>query len=98
MLSYLRSLVDIAQSNPPNGRWNMFAYGPPILTTDTYPDDLDTTTVALLTLDIPEHVKHKTMDDMLNYMNSDGLLYVGEALRIVAYYMLSTDTDSAVLF
>ena len=55
----------------------MFAYGPPVLTTDTYPDDIDTTTLALLKLDVTEDVKHKTMDDMLQCMNPDGLVYVG---------------------
>lgn len=59
----------------------MFAYGPPVLTTDTYPDDLDTTTLALLKLDVTEDVKHKTMDDMLQYMNPDGLVYVSDPRR-----------------
>lgn len=56
----------------------MFAYTAPVLTTDTYPDDLDTSTLALLILDTPEKVKHKTMDDMLQNMNPDGLVYVSD--------------------
>lgn len=73
---YYSSLVQIGQPNPPTGRWNVFAYSAPVLTTDTYPDDLDTSTLALLILDISEEVKHKTMDDMLQNTNPDGLVYV----------------------
>ncbi|KAH0428644.1 hypothetical protein CcaCcLH18_08910 [Colletotrichum camelliae] len=68
-------LVHIGQTNPETGHWNVFAYGPPVLTTDTYPDDLDTTTLALLKLDVPKSIKEKTMDDMLQFMNPDGLAY-----------------------
>ncbi|KAH8126190.1 HAD-like protein [Trichoderma asperelloides] len=68
-------LVHIGQLNPSNGRWNVFPYGPPVLTTDTYPDDVDTTALALLKLDVPDAVKHKTMDDILENRNSDGLVY-----------------------
>ncbi|PTB36219.1 hypothetical protein M441DRAFT_151448 [Trichoderma asperellum CBS 433.97] len=68
-------LVHIGQLNPPNGRWNVFPYGPPVLTTDTYPDDVDTTALALLKLDVPDVVKHKCMDDILENRNSDGLVY-----------------------
>lgn len=56
----------------------MFPYGPPVLTTDTYPDDVDTTALALLKLDVPDVVKHKCMDDILENRNSDGLVYVGK--------------------
>ena len=56
---------------------NMWAYGPPQLTTESYPDDLDTTTLALLQLDIPANARHKAMDGMLQFLNPDGLFYVG---------------------
>lgn len=72
-----RDFVHIGQLNPSNGRWNVFPYGAPVLTTDTYPDDVDTTVLALLKLDVPDAVKHKTMDDILENRNSDGLVYVG---------------------
>ncbi|KAJ0301589.1 hypothetical protein COL516b_007560 [Colletotrichum fioriniae] len=68
-------LVDIAQLDSPSGRWNCFSYGPPVLTTEVFPEDLDTTSIALLTLDIDDSVKQKTMDDILQYLNPDGLAY-----------------------
>ncbi|KAK1633506.1 Haloacid dehalogenase-like hydrolase-domain-containing protein, partial [Colletotrichum phormii] len=68
-------LVDIAQLNPPSGHWNVFSYGPPVLTTEVYPEDLDTTSMALLTLDVDFDVKQKTMDDILKYLSPDGLAY-----------------------
>lgn len=72
-----RGLVDIAQLNPPSGQWNCFPYGPPVLTTEVFPDDLDTTSIALLTLDVDVDVKHKAMDNILQFLNPDGLAYVG---------------------
>ncbi|KAJ3958167.1 hypothetical protein N0V92_005268 [Colletotrichum tropicale] len=71
-------LVRIGQTSPETGHWNVFAYGAPVLTTETYPDDLDTTSLALLTLDATERIKEKAMDDMLKFMNPDGLAYVGD--------------------
>ncbi|KAJ5019550.1 hypothetical protein K4K57_012691 [Colletotrichum sp. SAR 10_99] len=73
-------LVRIGQMSPETGHWNVFAYGAPVLTTDTYPDDLDTTSLALLTLDATERIKEKAMDDMLKFMNPDGLAYVGDTI------------------
>ncbi|KIM94467.1 hypothetical protein OIDMADRAFT_45810 [Oidiodendron maius Zn] len=69
------NLVDIRQLDSPTGRWNMWAYGPPQLTTESYPDDLDTTTLALLQLDVSVDLKHKAMDGMLQFLNPDGLFY-----------------------
>ncbi|KAL2884401.1 hypothetical protein SGCOL_000346 [Colletotrichum sp. CLE4] len=46
-----------------------------LLTTEVYPEDLDTTSMALLTLDIDFDVKQKTMDDILKYLSPDGLAY-----------------------
>lgn len=77
LTTFRRGLVDIAQLDSPSGRWNCFSYGPPVLTTEVFPEDLDTTSIALLTLDIDDSVKQKTMDDILQYLNPDGLAYVG---------------------
>ncbi|KAI3535680.1 hypothetical protein CSPX01_11204 [Colletotrichum filicis] len=68
-------LVDIAQHNPPSGQWNCFSYGPPVLTTEVFPEDLDTTSIALLTLDVDFDVKQKAMDNILQFLNPDGLAY-----------------------
>ncbi|KAI1500548.1 Haloacid dehalogenase-like hydrolase-domain-containing protein [Biscogniauxia marginata] len=53
--------------------WNYFI-GDPVLTTSIYPHDMDTTAVALLTLDYPEEVKHSVMDEMLNFVTADGII------------------------
>ncbi|KAF1937076.1 HAD-like protein [Clathrospora elynae] len=57
-------------------RWNTFMYKP-VLTTQTYPDDLDTTTLAFLApeLEIATDFKKSIMDEMLEYQNRDGLFY-----------------------
>ncbi|KAK7458292.1 hypothetical protein Landi51_01115 [Colletotrichum acutatum] len=68
-------LVDIAQLNPPSGQWNCFSYGPPVLTTEVFPEDLDTTSIALLTLDVDFDVKQKAMDNIFQFLNPDGLAY-----------------------
>ncbi|KXH65328.1 hypothetical protein CNYM01_00905 [Colletotrichum nymphaeae SA-01] len=68
-------LVDIAQLNPPSGQWNCFPYGPPVLTTEVFPEDLDTTSIAILTLVVDFDVKQKAMDNILQYLNPDGLAY-----------------------
>ncbi|KXH66335.1 hypothetical protein CSAL01_03929 [Colletotrichum salicis] len=73
--TFLKGLVDIAQLNPPSGHWNVFSYGPPVLTTEVYPEDLDTTSMALLTLDVDFDVKQETMNDILKYLSPDGLVY-----------------------
>lgn len=73
-----RSLVNISDAKR---TWNVFAHGKPVLTTAYYPDDLDTTTLAFLSLDMPTKVKHEVMDDMLNYVTPDGLFYVSHHLR-----------------
>ena len=52
--------------------WNFFQ-GNPILTTDTFPDDLDDTALALLISD-DKCLKHSVMDEMLDYVTKDGML------------------------
>lgn len=48
-----------------------------MLTTEVFPEDLDTTSIALLTLDLDFDVKKKAMDNILQFLNPDGLAYVG---------------------
>lgn len=50
--------------------------GKPVLTDSNFSDNLDTTTLALLGLEMAKEVKKSVMDDMLKYVNSDGLLLV----------------------
>jgi hypothetical protein len=57
--------------------WNTFV-GEPVLTTKTYPDDMDTTTLALLSRgeEIPQDTIESVMDEMLGNQTEDGLFYV----------------------
>ncbi|KAJ5164534.1 HAD-superfamily hydrolase subfamily IA variant 3 [Penicillium coprophilum] len=64
------SLVSL---NRPPRFWNFFA-GAPKFTTDTYPDDLDTTSLALASMPYEASVVHSILDEMLNSVDEDGLL------------------------
>jgi len=56
--------------------WNFF-HGKPALTTSVYPDDLDTTSLAFRNVKgIREATKHAVMDEMLKYMDEDGLFNI----------------------
>ncbi|KAI1325103.1 HAD-like domain-containing protein [Xylariaceae sp. FL0255] len=53
--------------------YNVFI-DPPVLTTTTFPDDVDTTAVTFLNVDgIAQEVKNKVMDRMLGMRTDDGL-------------------------
>ncbi|KAJ5092857.1 HAD-like protein [Penicillium angulare] len=66
------SLVDVKR--PPR-LWNFFS-GKPKYTSKVYPDDMDTTALALLVFDYEERLAHSILDEMLNYVNEDGLVQV----------------------
>jgi hypothetical protein len=51
--------------------------GKPKLTTDYFPNDLDTTSIALTTLRMKDEVAASVLDEMLQYVNEDGLVLVG---------------------
>ncbi|KAG1749471.1 HAD-like domain-containing protein [Suillus lakei] len=55
--------------------WNFFQ-GKPLLTTEEYPFDLDTTSLGLTLMGSPEDVAHSVMDDMLDYIDDDGIIQV----------------------
>ncbi|KAJ5507004.1 HAD-like protein [Penicillium freii] len=63
-------LVDIV---PHEVTWNYFI-GTPVLTQTEFPDDLDTTSLALMVLNRPDHIAHQVLDRMLEYINEDGLV------------------------
>ena len=48
----------------------------PILTTDEFPTDLDTTSIALMVTQPDHHVFNSVMDEMLQYTTSDGITMV----------------------
>ncbi|KAH9054308.1 HAD-like domain-containing protein [Lactarius vividus] len=50
--------------------WNFFRDGP-VLTTDEFPPDLDTTSVALMVTQPDDQVFESVMDEMLQYMTTD---------------------------
>ncbi|KAJ1335470.1 putative hydrolase of the HAD superfamily [Microdochium nivale] len=69
-----RSLVTLPENV--ERTWNFFN-GTPALTTSVYPDDLDTTSLALRNIDgYSPDVKNSILDEVLGYMNDDGLFRV----------------------
>ncbi|KAL4899811.1 hypothetical protein BDW74DRAFT_171219 [Aspergillus multicolor] len=65
-----RGLVNLAY--PPR-LWNFFS-GTPKYTTKVYPDDLDTTSLALSTLNYKPGLAHSILDEMLDYVDEDGFV------------------------
>ncbi|KAF5348293.1 hypothetical protein D9756_010514 [Leucocoprinus leucothites] len=55
--------------------WNFFQEQP-VLTTSTYPNDFDTTSLALTVLGCPDSVAEAVMDKMANNVSSDGIIQV----------------------
>lgn len=56
--------------------WNCFGDNIPVLTDAKFPNDLDTSSLALLHLEVPAQVCEEAMDEMLKCMSEDGLFYV----------------------
>ncbi|KAI9735009.1 MAG: hypothetical protein M1834_002092 [Cirrosporium novae-zelandiae] len=55
--------------------WNYFI-GSPFGTTKTYPDDVDTTSLALMLLSVDDKVAHSVLDDMLRHLSADGIVMI----------------------
>ncbi|KIK58927.1 hypothetical protein GYMLUDRAFT_74732 [Collybiopsis luxurians FD-317 M1] len=53
--------------------WNFFQ-GPGILTSATYPDDLDTTSLALTIIERAKDIVSAVINDMLNCVSPDGII------------------------
>ncbi|KAF9650600.1 HAD-like protein [Thelephora ganbajun] len=53
--------------------WNFFQ-GKPVLTTEVFPCDLDTTSIALTVTGRSKEVISSVMDEMLNYVDKDGII------------------------
>lgn len=54
--------------------WNFFHHSKGVLTTENFPFDLDTTSLALTVLKAPKEVANAVMDDMLQYIGPDGIM------------------------
>lgn len=65
-----RSLINLTDTHR---TWNFFQ-GKPLLTTEEFPFDLDTTSLGLTVMGSPEDVAHSVMDDMLDYIDDDGII------------------------
>ncbi|KAI0704998.1 HAD-like domain-containing protein [Cerioporus squamosus] len=77
-----RSLVSLTE---PTRYWNYFQ-GKGILTHENFPDDLDTTALGLVTMKPPKEHVHSLMDEMLTYLNEDGLPYNRAYIDGTRYY------------
>jgi hypothetical protein len=51
-----------------------FFAGKPLLTTEEYPFDLDTTSLGLMMMNDHEDIVHSVMDEMLDYIDDDGII------------------------
>jgi hypothetical protein len=56
--------------------------GRPLLTTEDFPFDVDTTSLALTILDRDKELISSVMDEMLDYVDSDGIIQVGMTSHI----------------
>ncbi|KAI0704997.1 HAD-like domain-containing protein [Cerioporus squamosus] len=66
-----RSLVTLTE---PSRHWNYFQ-GKGLLTYEKFPDDLDTTSLGLVTMKPSKELVHSIMDEMLKCLSPDGLPY-----------------------
>jgi hypothetical protein len=80
---FIRNLVSLEEHER---EWNFFQ-GKPILTTDAFPCDLDTTSVALTVTGRSKEVISSVMDEMLKYVDKDGIVQVGQ--RVIQFTRLS---------
>lgn len=69
MVSLHRSSVQLYKSCS-------FNLGDPKYTSDTYPDDLDTTSLGLLTIPPDPAIVHSVLDEMHDYIDEDGNVQV----------------------
>ena len=68
----IRTLVSLVEHER---EWNFFQ-GKPVLTTEAFPCDLDTTSVALTVTGRSKAIISSVMDEMLNYVDKDGIVQV----------------------
>ncbi|KZT25804.1 hypothetical protein NEOLEDRAFT_1241644 [Neolentinus lepideus HHB14362 ss-1] len=66
-----RSLVDLPEQAP--RKWNFFA-SKPVLMTEEFPEDLDTTSLGLTAFETDEDVVQSVMNEMLEYVNPDSIV------------------------
>jgi hypothetical protein len=64
------NLVDL---RIPTGKWNYFG-SKPVVTTDPYPEDIDTNSIAASIMKPVDSIAHSLMDEMLQCANEDGII------------------------
>lgn len=69
-----RKLVDL---KIPRGKWNYFG-GKAVVTGDTYPEDIDTQSIANTVMKPVDEVAHEVLDEILAVENEDGIIPVSE--------------------
>lgn len=57
-------------------RLTLRSIGKPVLTTASYPDDFDTTSLAFMVMDCDKEVVSSVMDEMLEYVSDEGIIMV----------------------
>jgi hypothetical protein len=71
-----------------NADQSSFTAEKPILTTDEYPSDMDTTSIGLMMTQPDDHVFNSVMDEMLRYTSQDGIQMVGRRFIFLSFYLL----------
>ncbi|RXW24997.1 hypothetical protein EST38_g879 [Candolleomyces aberdarensis] len=66
-----RDLVNLVEHER---AWNFFHHGKGVLTTEQFPFDVDTTSVAYTVLKSDKALANSVMDDMLQYVDKDGIM------------------------
>jgi len=69
---FFRNLVSLVHHER---EWNFFQEKP-VLTTEVFPCDLDTTSIALTVTGCSKEVISSVMDEMLEYIDKDGIVQV----------------------
>lgn len=77
------SLASISTFPPINVLAELPCTDHPIYTTSDFPDDLDTTSLALSNVDCDPETTASVMDEMLEYLSEDGIVQVRVDHRVL---------------
>jgi hypothetical protein len=58
--------------------------GEPVLTVSPFPDDLNATSTGLTVIERDESLTSSIMDEMLDYVNKDGIMQVSPVSKLIS--------------
>ena len=74
---------------------SVFTGKPPF--SDTFPDDVDTTSIALTVLPCDYRVAHSILDEMLAYIDADGIIQVSDMVSCRSWTSIDLPPPTDVL-